>query len=426
MPRLLIVSFHAPPSRAVGGLRWWGIAKYLVRRGWQVSMLAEGATDEGMTPAGVTIARLPRALTLQDRYQRMRAARVAAPPVPSGSPATFYPGAHRTTGLISMLREEIGETLRFPDDARGWLMRAVGRGRRLARDLAPEAIISTGPPHSTHIVARAIAAGTGAAHWLDYRDPWGEAQPSSRGGAWLLERVESHLTRSAAGILATTPELVDRIRRRRGGVAVHFVPNGVDDEALPARERPDPARFEVLHLGSLYGARDPRVMIEAMRQWVARDAAGSRDAVLRFVGEVEPNHLAPLRAAADGDLAGHIALEAPVARAEALARLARTHLALVLAVQQPELVPAKLYESVGMGIPTLVVTEPGSASAAAAGRVGAHARSPDDPAGIAEFLAAARDGRLPPAPSSGAPVTHSALAAEVERILLGDRTGPQG
>ena len=58
-------------------------------------------------------------------------------------------------------------------------------------------------------------------------------------------------------------------------------------------------------------------------------------------------------------------------------------------------IPAKLYELVGLGVQTLVVTEEGSAAAMEADRLGVIRREPTDVEGIAAVIRSVAKGELP-------------------------------
>ncbi len=104
-------------------------------------------------------------------------------------------------------------------------------------------------------------------------------------------------------------------------------------------------------------------------------------------------------------------------RAQALHVVSRSRLAVVLAQQQEVQVPAKLYESVAMGVPTLVVAPAGSASAVEGHRVGAVVCDSDDVAGIAALLERLwRDAARRPSPCP-VPITYDAIAARVDELL---------
>ena len=96
--------------------------------------------------------------------------------------------------------------LSFPDDTWPWL---VDR-RSVARVFAAhgvEAIVSTSPPPTAHLVAAAAARRLQVPWVADYRDPW--SQRSAWRRAWPLAGVEARLERQHAG--------AGRARRHRVG-----------------------------------------------------------------------------------------------------------------------------------------------------------------------------------------------------------------
>jgi isocitrate lyase len=89
----------------------------------------------------------------------------------------------------------------------------------------------------------------------------------------------------------------------------------------------------------------------------------------------------------------------------------------VLAQDQELQIPAKLYESVAMGVPTLVLARADSAAAAEGRRLGVMVRDPNDVEGVARVLEQlwVDDSRAPsPCPAS---ITYEAIAALVDQIL---------
>jgi hypothetical protein len=364
-------------------------------------------------PAGVRVVRVPRSRTLRDRYRAWRLGnpnvRAEESPVPTGSP--------RGPAGRSRLRVELAAALAFPDDARGWLSRAVLRGSALVREAPPDVIVSTGPPHSAHLVALALGAGTRVPRLIDYRDPW-VGQPASPTGARLLQTLERIVARDAAGLIATTPELAASLRGQLPETPVYVLYNGTDTDGLPTWEPPAGSGLTVVHVGTLYKGRDPSPIAAAFRRFLAGAPHAQPGSALWFVGHSEAPHRATLdHLAHDPALGGTIRTSAAVARAEALQLLATANLAVVLAQDQAELVPAKLYEAVGIGVPTLVITEATSASAAAAQRVGALHREPHDVAGIASVLAEAWANAPSVRPRPSGPFTHMGLAEAASRIL---------
>src|SRR6266516_2920338 len=109
-------------------------------------------------------------------------------------------------------------------------------------------------------------------------------------------------------------------------------------------------------------------------------------------------------------MAPHVEVLGTLSRPEAMNVLSRSHLAVVLAQEQELQIPAKLYESVAMGIPTLVVAPATSAAAVAC--------DPADVEGMAGlFEDLWRDGARA-WPPCRVPISYDGIAIQVDRLLL--------
>src|SRR5205807_2694544 len=86
-------------------------------------------------------------------------------------------------GVLRELRREVAAFLAFPDESRGWMLRAALRARSLIRRFQPHVVVSSGPPHSAHLVARMATIGSSVRWLIDLRDPW--AGPHTK--AWASD-----------------------------------------------------------------------------------------------------------------------------------------------------------------------------------------------------------------------------------------------
>jgi DNA replication protein DnaC/glycosyltransferase involved in cell wall biosynthesis len=417
--RLLLLSFHAPPEPAIGGLRWWGLSRHLARRGWAIHMItaAAGASAEPV-PAGMVVETTERRRTLQDRYRAVRSAQVSRNPI-DGAGVSDNGGPANERGAV---RSSLSALLSFPDHGRGWMLRAAAATRRAVRQFRPAVIVSTGPPHSVHLAA-ALGLGASGVPWvLDFRDPWTDVSHPYTETGWrlgLLRRLERACLRRAALVLTTTPDVRDAVRVSHTGVQVAWLPNGVDAEALPPRSSPGFPGLCVTHLGSLYFNRNPTPALRAFAAFLTRNPlAIEAGSTLRFVGSVSTDFRPALDATiAELGIGDHVQITGVMPRANALEILAKSQVALVLAQAQKAMVPAKLYEAVAMGLPTLVLTEDDSATAVEAKRLGAAVYAPDDEHGIADTLSQVWSGAWA---TEGLPAVrdHSHLASEAEELFF--------
>ena len=425
--RLLVITYHFGPDGSVGGLRWAGITKYLARLGWEVSVITAAPPGGNGASGGAYVEWCPRLWTFLDGCRLLRRLAFGRSPGSFANGSRVVPGAE-LSGLLSQLRREVAALLAFPDESRGWVLRAALRARAVIRRFQPHVIVSSGPPHSAHLVAGMATIGSAARWLIDLRDPWAgphtkawdsDPRVGSRTYRALSRPLERLAFGTAHGVITNTHQFAEALAARYPAVPVAWVPNGVDPECLPPPARSRYPGLGIAYAGTLYGSRDLGPVVRALRVFLERHPeaahAGSK---LRIAGPAELRHARAFNdAVAAAGMEQYVELLGPLPRAEALNVVSRSRLAVVLAQQQELQIPAKLYESVAMGVATLVVAPAGSAAGVEGHRVGAVVRDADDVQGIACVLEQVwRDGGRGPSPCP-VPITYEAIAPLVDQLL---------
>jgi glycosyltransferase involved in cell wall biosynthesis len=314
----------------------------------------------------------------------------------------------------------------FPDHARGWVFRAAGAARKLLKEKKFDVVISSGPPHSAHLAALLATRGQRTPFWIDMRDPWSLTHAMHVQADWLvraerfaLRRLERLVFPRAKRVIVNTREFAAALRSDEPTTDVVHFPNGIDLEQLPTRDLSKVEHGSIAHVGTLYANRDLSSLLAAMGG-VLRDRPSSAVALrLRVVGALESPHRERMHSEIDSaGLQAFVDICGSLPRSEAVEVLSRSHLALVLAQDQPMCVPAKLYEAVGLGIPTLVVAEEGSAAACEARRLGAMTLEDGDVAGLRRVLEDLLAGGIATRIESKTPISYEALAGQMHRLLL--------
>jgi glycosyltransferase involved in cell wall biosynthesis len=424
--RLLVISYYFGPDGSVGGLRWAGITKYLERLGWEASVITAAPPGANGAPGGAHVEWCRRHQTFLDACRLVR--RLALGSSLGARPHGARVVAAERFGLLARLRREVVALLAYPDEGRGWVSRAALRARSVMRRFQPHVVVSSGPPHSAHLVAALATTGSAARWWIDLRDPW--AGPHTK--AWDADaRVGSRIYRTlsrplerlafgmAHGVVTNTPQLAEALAATYPAVPMACVPNGVDPAWLPPPASPRFPGLGIVYAGTLYGSRDLGPVVRAMRLFLERHPeaahAGSK---LRIAGPAELRHARAFNDAVTATgMQPYVELLGPLPRDQALDIVSRSRLAVVLAQDQELQIPAKLYESVAMGIPTLVVAPAGSAAGVEAHRVGAVVCDADDVqtmACVLEQVWRNGSGSRSPCPAS---VTYEAIASVVDTLF---------
>ena len=348
-------------------------------------------------------------------------------------------GALEGGGLLSRLAVWTRANVFLPDARVGWVPYAVRAGRGVLRRAHLEgrpfaAVVTSGPPHSVHLTGlRLQRSGT---PWVaDFRDPWTAINfyddlPMTAAARALDRRFERRVLRAADAVTTVSPTWA-RLLERTAGLepgAVRVVHNGVDLEDVP--DTPEPVRadaFSLVHVGSLYATRDPRVVWRAVRRLRKRGEVGRL--VVRLIGKTD----GAVRASARTSGASVEAVPY-VRHAEAVLEQARAGLLLLSIERFPAddgMVTGKLYEYLASGRPVLGVGPTEGDAAALLAETGAgtmHGR--DDLEGVMATIkrhydAWASGSVLPGAPRSAAlPYTRRAQTERLAETIRGLEAGP--
>jgi glycosyltransferase involved in cell wall biosynthesis len=172
-----------------------------------------------------------------------------------------------------------------PDENVTWNATAIPAAIRIVRDEGIDAVVTTSPPNSVHLIGAAVKRATGVRWVADLRDSLtrnADRRVESL-AARAKEKTQEGVARLAAGYadatVAVTEFIGDEIRALEPRGPVRVIPNGADYDDFAGLEYRPNARFRITHTGSFFGKRDPRRFLSAFAE------ADLPDAVARFVGD---------------------------------------------------------------------------------------------------------------------------------------------
>ncbi len=388
MRRVLIISYYWPPSGGSGVQRWVKFAKYLPELGWEPVVYTPSnpeapARDESLLAEvdGVEVIRT-RIFEPYGLYAKLfRREKAAAPKV-----NTVDAGKRSLAGRIAMW---LRGNLFIPDPKCLWVGPSVRFLQDYLREHPVDIIISTGPPHTMHLIARALARKTGLPWVADFRDPWTKVFYFKHLSLTACsrrrhEKLEKQVLDDASLVVAVSPMVQDEFRAMTD-TPVALVTNGFDEadyggcpvgaghDALTASQAccgspsvtPGSAEglFTLTHTGLF--ARDgiPTVLWEVLAEKCGADAEFRQKLRIALVGKTDREVLESLSAAG---LQGNVTDWGYQPHPEAVARQMAASVLLLPLRKEPEykaVLPGKLFEYLGSGRPILGIGAPDGAMA---------------------------------------------------------------
>ena len=387
-PRVvLVVAYFFPPLGGVGVQRTLKFVRHLRSSGWLARVVAPANAaypirDPGLAaeiPADVEVirTRCPEPIGFASWLDaRLRGGGDAAPATAAGPERRARaPGAGRTvlrTGAAWWTR--LVRIVLFPDDEVLWWPFALRAAKRSHASRPVDAIYSSSPPITGHLIGRSLAVATGRPWIADFRDPWvGNAfagavsGPRRRLQGWLERRLVDRADR----VIVVSPSIQRAFQDRypRRATRIVSIPNGYDRDDLAGivpvpRE---PGRFTIVYAGSIYGDRELTLFLDGVEILLGR-RPDLRDRLrIEFVGRVNvANQAVAARYAAIDRLGGVVSWVGFVPRREAIARMRSADALLQLIADDPgkgAVIGAKTVEYLAFDLPIIAAVPPGDARA---------------------------------------------------------------
>lgn len=384
--RLLVAVYDYPPSPSVGGTRWLTMKKYLERLGHVVTILTTNAYGDLPTDEREGVLRAPD-LVASETLRRLLG-RPALPRAGADVSVERAPSALLTKVVV-------------PDIyAASWAPNAVRAMRRLIRNGRVDALVTTSPKDSTHLIGLALPR-SGPAWVADFRDGWvfestRPPLPTPLQRA-LDRRLEARVARRADALVAFSDVLVADFESRLGRQAF-YVPNGWDpdldqDVAATPDELPlepvDRDAIRLVYTGTLTGAegaptdRTPVPLLEALETLAREERELARRIEFIIIGRRSERDEAMLARFAWLGSIRHLGY---VSRATSLGIQRTADVLVLVSSNTPSSIPHKLFEYLGARRPILHIGRAGAAQRILEETNAGVTVSPDDPAALVASL----------------------------------------
>ncbi|MBO6575360.1 MAG: glycosyltransferase family 4 protein [Rhodothermales bacterium] len=357
MKRVLYIAYYFPPSGGPGVQRSLKFVRYLPDHGWLPTVVTVDPRHAAWPAVDPTmLAEVPEQVLVRRTgswdpyaaYARLKG-KTKADSVGVGFAAGEKPGP------FEWLARFVRANVFLPDARIGWVQSARKAVESLAEAHRYDAVVTSGPPHSSHLVGFHARRKLRLPWLADFRDPWSDLSyydqlpflPWSRAAD---RRLEAKVL-TAADRVVTVSDAVAALLRKRGGSDVTVIPNGFDAADFEGVEPRRGDGFRLVYVGTMTEAQNPEAVWRAV---AARRAAG-QDIRVELVGAQDASVTASLEKCG---LTDSVTRRAYVPHREAVAWMKGADLLLLSVPRTAEaggILTGKVFEYLAAGPPILAV-----------------------------------------------------------------------
>lgn len=343
--KVLIITYYWPPAGGPGVQRWLKFVKYL--------------PEFGIDPI-VYCPENPSYPLLDNNLEKEISDKVTIIRQPIFEPyqyASLFSKKKTKTiasGLINTKKQSLVEKILLyvrgnyfiPDARKFWVKPSVNYLSQYIQENTIETIITTGPPHSLHLIGLELKKQLNINWIADFRDPWTtigyhnkmKLSVASQKKHKLFEKEVLETTDNILVTSPTTKKEFELITQK----PITVITNGFDDMSTTVLSLD--SKFTVSHIGSLLTGRNPKVLWNSIAELLKENIDFKANFELKLIGAVSNDVLASIAACG---LENHVNVMGYVSHEEAQIQQRVSQVLLLIEINSPEtkcIIPGKLFE----------------------------------------------------------------------------------
>ncbi len=355
MRKILVIAYYWPPAGGPGVQRWLKFVKYLPDFGFEpIVYVPENPSypimDEKLVseiPGSVKILKKP----IREPYSW-------ASLLSKKKTKTISSGIikEKDPSFMEKILLWIRGNFFIPDARKLWVTPSISYLAKVIADEGIQTIITTGPPHSLHLIGLGLKKKYNIQWIADFRDPW-----TSIGYHKKLRLTESSRLKHKAlekGVLLRADKIVVTSNTTKTEFEaitpkpIKVITNGFDDELKP---RELDSKFTISHIGSLLTGRNPLGLWQALQELIAENEAFKNAIKIQLAGVVGEEVLQSIK---DFGLDDYVEQLGYLSHDKVLETQQKSQLLLLLEIDSEEtkgIIPGKLFEYLNAKRPILAI-----------------------------------------------------------------------
>ena len=291
--KVLIITYYWPPTGGAGVQRWLKFSKYFRQFNWEPVIYTPSNPDFPINDPTLLKDVLPNIEILRtqinepyDVYRKIMGKKKTET-VNQG----FLSEGKENKVLQKMMIWVRGNFF-IPDARKFWIKPSINYLLEYLKKNKIDAVISTGPPHSMHLIALGLKQKFNIPWIADFRDPW--TQIDFYNQLQLTKLADSKHKKLEKNVLQTANKVVTVSSHWANDLAalcnrdVNVITNGFDaDDFTINGNQPLLDGFLLHHIGALNKDRNPHTLWKVLGELCKENSQFKTDLKLKFTGKTD-------------------------------------------------------------------------------------------------------------------------------------------
>lgn len=360
MKKVLVITYYWPPSGGGGVQRWLKFTKYLPEFGWEPIIFTPEIQNapsydrsllKDIDP-GLKVIRTP----IWEPYSIYR--KITNRKSNENLGASFASGK-KSNVFVENLSNWIRSNFFIPDARKYWIKPSVKYLEKYIKVNNIEVVVTTGPPHSMHLIGLNLKKKTNIKWLADFRDPWTDIDyyDQLKLAKWANRKhhyLEKEVLQQADIVVSVSQSNKEQLGKK-AKANIKVITNGFDDADFPKTTPTVDKRFTIAHIGTFMTNRNPTVLWEVLSEMVKDNIAFRDDFELQLVGKTDAQIFSELDR---WKLTSYVKSSGPVSHEQAVQLQQKAQVVLITVNKTGDskgMVTGKIFEYLVSGRPILAI-----------------------------------------------------------------------
>jgi len=344
--KLLIITYYWPPAGGPGVQRWLKFVKYLpdfniqpivyIPENPTYPIIDKGLESEVSEKAIILKNKIFEPYGLASFFGKNKTKKISSGIIPNQKKQSFL------EKTLLWVRGNI-----FIPDARFlWVKPSVKYLKKYIEENNIDTIVTSGPPHSLHLIGLQLKKELNVKWFADFRDPWTtigyhKALKLSSYAEKKHKILEAVVLNSADTIIVTSKTTKTEFQAITSK-PIEVITNGYDIEKVEKQPLDD--KFTLAHIGSFLSERNPRMLWQVLEELVTENENFKNDFQIKLIGAVSQEVLDTIT---EFKLKDYVLNLGYVSHQEAIEHQRKSQVLLLIEINSSatkSIIPGKLFE----------------------------------------------------------------------------------
>jgi galactitol-specific phosphotransferase system IIB component len=357
MKKVLIITYYWPPAGGPGVQRWLKFVKYLPEYNIQPIVYVPENPTYPIVDGGLIQEVSDKAIVLKNTiFEPYQLASIFSKKETKGISSGIIPNQKKQTFLQKILLWVRGNVF-IPDARVLWVKPSVNYLEKYISENKIDTIITSGPPHSLHLIGLKLKQNLNVKWFADFRDPWTtigyhSALKLSSYAEKKHKKLERKVLNTADTIIVTSKTTKTEFQAITTK-PIEVITNGYDVESIEKQVLDK--KFTLAHIGSFLSDRNPTILWESLQELCTENELFAQSFQLKLIGKVSQEILDTIDAF---NLNSYVNNLGYVSHIEAIEHQRKSQVLLLIEIDSDEtksIIPGKLFEYMVSERPILAI-----------------------------------------------------------------------